>query len=197
MAKISLSLVFALMVSVALHLVLCEDNPWQTVIEEAKREANKAGLSDETIFGAEKAVADGTAQKAAQDVLGGGSFSEWVEKARDMTNDEATYDAIPSLAGDTDEVSSDAAPYLSTEVVNDAVSSPDAAPNEAPNAAPNEEQTLFNNIVIDGVSSPAPAPNLFDDDEDFELEFAPKRSPSEAPVGEPTEAPEAETPSEA
>jgi len=81
MAKISSSLVFALVLSVALHSVLCDDNPWESVIEQAKSEASKAGFSDETIFGAEKAVADGSAERAAKEAFGGGSLTDWVQHA--------------------------------------------------------------------------------------------------------------------
>lgn len=81
MAKILSGLVFALVLSVALHSVFCDDNPWMSLIEQAKGEASKAGLSDDTIFGAEKAVADGSAQKAAEEAMNSRSFNDWVQRA--------------------------------------------------------------------------------------------------------------------
>jgi len=78
----NIGLVFALVLSVTLHSVLCDDNPWQSVIEQAKSEAAKAGLSEDTIFGAEKAVSDGSAKRAAEEALNSGSLNDWVQEAR-------------------------------------------------------------------------------------------------------------------
>ncbi|KAL2964090.1 hypothetical protein AAZX31_17G237800 [Glycine max] len=76
MTKISLALVFALVV----------EDPWKSVIDQAKDEASKAGLSEDTIFGAEKAITDGSAEKVAEDALGGGSLDDWVQEACNIAN---------------------------------------------------------------------------------------------------------------
>ena len=57
---------------------MCQEDPWKSVIDQAKDEASKAGLSEDTIFGAEKAITDGSAEKVAEDALGGGSLDDWV-----------------------------------------------------------------------------------------------------------------------
>ena len=81
MAKISLALVFALVVTVPFHSVMGQDDAWKSIIDQAKDEASKAGLSEDTIFGAEKAITDGSAEKVAEDALGGGSLDDWVQEA--------------------------------------------------------------------------------------------------------------------
>ncbi|KAG4931718.1 hypothetical protein JHK84_048711 [Glycine max] len=63
-----------------------EKDPWKSVIDQAKDEASKAGLSEDTIFGAEKAITDGSAEKVAEDALGGGSLDDWVQEACNIAN---------------------------------------------------------------------------------------------------------------
>ncbi|KAG4934466.1 hypothetical protein JHK87_048468 [Glycine soja] len=67
-------------------LEIKNEDPWKSVIDQAKDEASKAGLSEDTIFGAEKAITDGSAEKVAEDALGGGSLDDWVQEACNIAN---------------------------------------------------------------------------------------------------------------
>ena len=82
MAKLSLALVFALVLALPLHSVLGQEDPWQSVLSQA----SQAGISQETIDEAQKALGDGSAQKVAEDALGdegdGASLGDWVSQAR-------------------------------------------------------------------------------------------------------------------
>ncbi|WVY89342.1 hypothetical protein V8G54_034856 [Vigna mungo] len=144
MGKISSGLLFALVLSVALHSVLCDDNPWMSLIEQAKGEASKAGLSDDTIFGAEKAVADGSAQKAAEEAMNSGSFDDWVRRAGSaMVNEGSSAENLPE---DEDE-----------DNLGELEFAPKRFTSEAPADAPTE-QTLIEELNMGVSEEPSEAP---------------------------------------
>ncbi|BAT82761.1 hypothetical protein VIGAN_03282000 [Vigna angularis var. angularis] len=143
MAKLSLGLVFALVLSVALHSVLCDDNPWLSVIEQAKSEATKAGLSEDTIFGAEKAVADGSAQKAAEEAMNSGSFNDWVQQAGVMVNEGSSAQNLPD---DEEE-----------DNLGELEFAPKRFTSEAPAEAPTE-QILIEEVTMELSEEPSEGP---------------------------------------
>ncbi|KAJ1388422.1 hypothetical protein SESBI_39158 [Sesbania bispinosa] len=70
MAKIiSFALVYAFVLALPLRSVMCQDDPWQSVISQA----SQAGISSETLSEAQKAIRDGSAQQVAEEALGDGS----------------------------------------------------------------------------------------------------------------------------
>ncbi|KAK7383031.1 hypothetical protein VNO78_28696 [Psophocarpus tetragonolobus] len=133
MAKIiSFGLVFALLGVVSLHSVLCQDDAWDSMIDEVKSEAEKVGVSQDTINEAQKIIGDGTAQKLAEDALGVGSLDDWVQ-AEGGSPAEAPQD----LPDDEEEDNLPEEPESSTK--SSTFEAPEGAPTDAPSEAPFEE----------------------------------------------------------
>ncbi|KAL2318742.1 hypothetical protein Fmac_032618 [Flemingia macrophylla] len=147
MAKISFALVFALVVAVTLHSVLCdieEDPFWRSVIDEAKTEASKAGFSQETIFEAQKAIDDGSAEKIAEEALNGASLGDWVQQADHLAKSGGSTAEAPEDSPD-DEEEDNVATNAPTEAPTSApIGSPKSSPttSEAPSEAPQAEPPL-------------------------------------------------------
>lgn len=76
MAKLSIYLVFALMV-LPYYSVLCQDYELQSLIDQA----HQYGISKETVVEAESIIGDSSMEQVRDDALRDGSLADWVIEA--------------------------------------------------------------------------------------------------------------------
>jgi len=75
-ARISIYLVFSLVVVLPYYSVLCQD-AWQSLIDGAK----ESGIPQDSLDDAQSALGDASVQQAAEGALADESLADWVQQA--------------------------------------------------------------------------------------------------------------------